>query len=536
MNKQLKGIIGLGAVLVVLGGGLAALKLTDNSDKDSSSSSSEFTEEKTTRVYGEGIVLVEDSTAQPITPDQIPPDDTDWHMHPAQGIVETLDITNEEGQFTVVKVGYDETRIDEAGNPAMNYTIKGYEDVSMDMPLIGTLVDNVNGITAASVIEENCKDLSKFGLDAPAITAEMKFEDGVVRKYYVGIKNPATPGQTYFKIDGNDTVYTVSDSKLANYYKKPDDFINRQMLEKSSDNNDPIVRSVVIERDDIDYNIVIEYGKNSDDSNAGGSSAKHELIEPVHAYLAVERSESVTNGMFGFTADTVYAVHCTDDDIKNAGLDDPYCRVTMKCDGADEPYVMIFSKVYTNEDDETDRRTNVMLEGGNVIYTISESLVPWINVMPIDIASRLIMTSQVWNIDSMIYETADGRREEFKITPKKNMVRANGDSDDFDVTRNGKLIDSERYRRLYSFLVQSNGEEFALDAEIPSGKPMVSVEYNDCYLNEKHTVEFYDYSAMKTLIVFDGSPKFYGVKSYAQTLADNIARLDTNEEFVTTWK
>ena len=41
---------------------------------------------------------------------------------------------------------------------------------------------------------------------------------------------------------------------------------------------------------------------------------------------------------------------------------------------------------------------------------------------------------------------------------------------------------------------------------------------------------------MTTLIVVDGEPKFFGSKSYAQTLVDNIKKLDTGEEYVLTWK
>ena len=39
MKKQVKGIIGLSAVLVVLGGGLAAMKLTEPKDNSDSSAS-----------------------------------------------------------------------------------------------------------------------------------------------------------------------------------------------------------------------------------------------------------------------------------------------------------------------------------------------------------------------------------------------------------------------------------------------------------------------------------------------------------------
>ena len=62
MKKQVKGIIGLGAVLVLLGGGYAALKLTDpdkngGGDDSSSSTVSSLEQEK----EGAGTILISDN-------------------------------------------------------------------------------------------------------------------------------------------------------------------------------------------------------------------------------------------------------------------------------------------------------------------------------------------------------------------------------------------------------------------------------------------------------------------------------------------
>jgi hypothetical protein len=525
MKKQVKGIIGLGAVLAVLGGGLAFLKLTDDTGSDSSDTSSASADPMvTTAAQGAGIVLVEDTTALPVPLDQAPQGDD--HMHAVEGVVKSVDIVNSTGELHVVR-GADK----EDGTPG--YTLKGYEDVTLDLS-VNTIPNNANGLVSASVIEENCQDLSKFGLEDPEITAVLTYEDGVVRKYYVGIKNPASTTETYFMVDGSNTVYTVNNSSLANYYKSAEDFISRTILEAPESTDDyPIVNELDIVRDDIDYDMVIKYGENSDDEKSGGTSATHELVEPVHAFLTVERSTDVVTGMFGLTADDLYKVHCTEADIAGAGLSEPFCKVTMAC-GDGNTYVLLISEVFT--ENENERKCYVMLEGGNIIYTISADKLKWLTLKPIDITSRLIIANYVWYIDKITYKCGDSINE-FEISPKDDTKdRYYSDASDFNVTRNGKAFDPERYRQLYSFLLKANGEDFALDEEIPAGEPMVSIDLNDNYLNEKHSIQFYDYSAMTTLIVVDGEPKFFGSKSYAQTLVDNIKKLDTGEEYVLTWK
>ena len=58
MKKSVKGIIGLSAALVVLGGSLAVLKLTEPDDSPDESSVSDITE-----VSGAGVVLVQDKNS-----------------------------------------------------------------------------------------------------------------------------------------------------------------------------------------------------------------------------------------------------------------------------------------------------------------------------------------------------------------------------------------------------------------------------------------------------------------------------------------
>ncbi|MDE5861963.1 MAG: hypothetical protein K2H28_07195, partial [Ruminococcus sp.] len=66
--------------------------------------------------------------------------------------------------------------------------------------------------------------------------------------------------------------------------------------------------------------------------------------------------------------------------------------------------------------------------------------------------------------------------------------------------------------------------------------PVVTVEYTDSYLKKSTKIEFYDNTALTTLIVVDGKSKYICTKSYVDTLTENIRRIETGEDYIETWK
>ena len=510
MNKTAKGLVALSAVLVLLGGGYAALKLTEPKEEEESSSSEPAGEQQS-------VIIIKD-----IVPDG--PDAPNKSYQ--EGVIKTVDVKNKTDELHVVQKS---TKTEES---AATYTLDGYQDVVMKDTMIGTLANNANELTSEAVIEENCTDLAKFGLASPAITVDIAYESGTAYRMLIGNEAPSG-GVTYVMIDGVDTVYTVRDSALANYSKTVLELVDTTVL--AAPDELPIVNSLRIEREDIDYDIFLEYDKKSDDSSyTGGTSATHVMVEPTSAYLSVERSTDITTGMFGLSASGVYCVHCEESDIAEAGLKDPFCTVTMSCDDGND-YVLLLSEPFTDSDNG--KCCYAMLEGGNVIFIVSEDKAKWATVTPVDIASKIFIASYVWNISDLEITCNTGDRAEFVLTKKNpDEVKESYTSADINTTLNNAEFDSERFRQFYSFLISANAESFALGEEIPSSVPMATLAYTDSYTGETLTFDFYEKSAMTALIVVNGESKFNITKSYVETLIENVKLLDSDEEFKTTWR
>lgn len=506
MNKTAKSIVGLGAAVIVLGGGLAALMLTE--PKETENSESVSTSEESSEAYGSGIQLLKDEKTEN-----------------GEGLVKSVTVINGSDKLLVTM---DEAPTEDS---AATYTLTDYKDIPLDTALVGTLANNAAHMVTGSIVDEDCQNLAKFGLDKPKAEVEVKFQTGTVKKFRVGDEAPAN-SETYVMLDGENTVYTVATSYVANYSKTLYDFIEMTMLAEPPEESYPKINSLRIEREDIDYDIYLEYDKSSDDGKySGGTSATHVMVEPTDAYLTVERSESVTNGMFGLRASGIYAVHFNESKIAETGLKEPFCRVTMDCDDGNN-YVLLLSEPFT--DDNNKKCCYAMFEDGNVIYIVDTENAKWCTVMPIDITSRIMIGSYVWNITDLTVKTAD-TTEKFVIEAKDKNAE-NTKASDFNVTRNGTAFDSERYRQFYSFLINAAAEEFALDAEIPDTAPSASIEYTDSYMKKTIKIEFYDNTAMTALIAVDGKSKYICAKSYVDTLIENVKRIGTGEDYITTWK
>ncbi|MBR6968653.1 MAG: DUF4340 domain-containing protein [Ruminococcus sp.] len=503
MKKQAKGIIALSALLAALGGSYAVLKLTapENGEEDKSSAVIETTSE----AKGNGTILISENGA--VT------------------TVKKAVVKNGEGEINVI------LKDEPTEDTSATYTLEDYSDLDVDISMVGTLVNNGNGMAAEALIAENCTDLAKYGLEDPAATVEFTFESGNTAKFFIGDKAPSNSG-TYVLVNGTDDVYTVSNSLMANYLRSVKEFISSTVLAKPDDDNYPKIDSIRIERGDMDEDMLIEYDKSSDDKNSGGTSATHVLVEPLFSYLTVEKSNGITNGMFGLAAKEIYALNCKESDIAGAGLSDPFCRVTMEC-GNGKTYVLLLSEIFTDESGE--KCSYGMLEGGKVIYIISADNAKWLTVQPIDIVSRMLITNYVWNITDMTV-SGGGKTVEMKVSRKDpEAILDSPSAEDFKVKKNGEELDAERFRQFYSFLVSSNAEEFALDEPVPDGEPAASIEFTDSYFGKTFRYDFYDDSLMRSLIVVDGKSKYYCTKSFVNTLIENIKRIDTGEDYVTTW-
>lgn len=436
--------------------------------------------------------------------------------------VTSIDVTNSTGSFEVVRTA----EATDDGNAT--YAIAGWEDLPTDTSTIWTLPNNASSLEADGVVEENCSDLTKFGLDKKtAIAVTLHFADGSDYAFRVG--NAVSGGSdTYVAPADTDTVYTVRTSLVANFSKASTDFLSKTVLEEPAEDDYPIVNSVKVERKDIDYVLELDYDKNSAKSDSlSGSVATHVMVSPVPAYLSPDRSKDVTNGMFGLKADSIVYPHPTEEQLAETGITDPFATATMACDDGNT-YVLKIGNRFTEKDDSGTETAyyNIYLDGVDVVYRIAESDCCWATVTPTDVASRLVLATYVWNIGDLTVK-AEGEEDmhfEVKATSKKDAA----------VKLNGKEIDAERFRLFYTFLLKTVAEEVKLDGDT-SGTPLAEIQLSTKDGKKLHDYTFYKIDDFTCLIAVDGQSAYTTRMSYLDTLRSNMEIFDTDQDFATNW-
>ncbi len=498
MNKKLIGLIG-GCVLIAgLAGAVAVVSRQQAADQ----SSSEAEAQQATETVDPAALAL--SAQDP-------------------NAVVSVAVTNSSGSYDLVRTAQADT---EAGTNAL-YAVRGWEDLPTNTALAWTLSNNMASLTATSIVMEDCTELDKYGLGDDAAKGMLTFDDGSTFAFRVG--NSVSDGEnSYFAVEGEDTVYAVRTSLVANYLNEAEDFLSLTLLKAPADDAYPIINALTIQREDMEKDIVLTYNDSANSENTGGTAASHEMTSPIAAYLSVERSTDVVTGIFGLTAKKVIALYPEKDDLAAYGLDAPFGTAVMDCDDGNV-YTLQMGDRFTETDEETGA-TNayypVMLEGVDAVYAVAEADCLWATVTPTDLASSLVIATYVWDIAEMEI-TAEGRETmHFEITGE--------DKETAVVKRNGSECDSERYRQFYTFLLQTQATAVALDEE-PVGAPEITLYFRTHDGTKEQEICFYRQDAFSCLITINGVSCFNTRASFIDTFKENMARFDTDAEFDMTW-
>ena len=504
MQKRMIGVICGAAVVLLLVGGVVLL--TRPTGEDSSSETTEATTQSPEELAA--LTLSEESADH----------------------VKSISITNETGSYQVVRIenasaGTGDTT--DTTEETVTFGVKGWEDLPTNTSLIGTLANNTASLQAEQCVEEHADDLEKFGLGDDATQVEMQFEDGSTFAFRIG-DSVSGSSSHYFALADSDTVYTVKTSLVANFSKAATDFLSTTILEKPADEDMPEIGTVTIERADLETPIVLERRDTSNDENTGGTMSDHQMTVPISAYLSVERSTDVIEGLFGLTASKILEVRPDEQAKEDAGITEPFATLTLDCSDGN-PYVLKIGKAVTETNEEDNTKSTyypVMLNDGEMLYAVAADKCPWATITPTGLASKLIFTTYVWDI-SELEVTVDGKQVSF--------ANSGTDADTASITKDGNPTDTERYRQFYSFLLQTAAEEVVL-GDAPTGTPDAEIHYRTSDGKEDRTVAFYQVDDFNCYITVNGQLSFQCRSGYLDTLKHNLEIFDTDKDFQTTWQ
>lgn len=502
MNRQVKGLLAGCGVLAILGGGLAVLKLTGGGGEESSSVPD----------HVHPAMLWELESSDVISRVEVTP---------ADGTKYAVNRKAEKGEHTDYETG------ESTETEVMNYYLEGYEDLPMDTTMIRTLATRSYAVDASAVAKEHPTedDLKRFGFDKQ-ITVKYIVDNADDVEFYIGGRTPK--GEYYLRVKGDDTVYSVTYSTVDPFLREQNYYLGTKVTEEQAETDTVKVQSIRLERENLDYDIDLEYDRYYAENDKNGVASLYVMKEPLPCLLNVDRSKSLTHGLYGLSADEVICPHPTDAQLASYGLDNPFATVTWVTDDG-KTTVFRLGKTYEKEDagDTPVTRYYGILDKVNCVYGFAPDTICFDDVTADAITAKTVVDNYVWDIGSLVYEAGDLKLD-FKGYGK--------DKDDYVLKLNGKDTDIERFRLLYTYLLDTAAEDLVLEEVTPEGAPLVSVDLTQQDGQHNAKIEFYDAGGRKAYISVNGKVLYRCRMSYVTTLIENLKIYeDTSKDFTMTW-
>lgn len=489
MKKNTKIILGSVIGLAVLGAATLALVLTQPKDDNADSGTSSDTS-----------VSITDYETDDIS---------------------TLTISNESGEYTINRLGKEKWGIDSIPEALANSS--SYSNA----------MSSAGGMSAKQVVEEDAADLAKYGFDKPTATIKMTFKDNKADDItcLVGIKYEGE-NSWYVKTDKSNTVYLVSNSGVSFAMNNELSYVNKSTLVASYDSKNDTVNRVRVERKDLEKDIVLDKLPEETEKEFSSTYVAYEMSSHNGILADDELDKKVIYGLFGISASDVFAVSPTDEQKKQAGLDNPDCTVTMVSNEDTVTKLTIGSAVYTvTKNDETGEEIKTitgyygMLSDKDAIYVFSPDDLPWLTVTPENILYKLFLTPYIYYLDGVTIYDSDRKAYDFKIT---------GDADNSSFSYDGKEVDSAKFKAFYQYLLSAYAEQIYLDNLTDDNKFIAGITYDHREEGkENDVVEFYSSESDRTcIIVVNGDVRYKVRQVYATRLLENLNALLSGGEIV----
>ena len=346
----------------------------------------------------------------------------------------TIFQTDRENVKSVTITNPDETYVMTKKND--KWVINDDETIKISQSRADTLIYDCTSISVKELIEENPKDLSAYGLDAPKRKVEVVLNDG--QKTTVLIGNTTIDGSLcYLMLDGENKVYTKSASGTDSL---------AMVLAKLRDNaiyslDEEDVRGFTLERKGAEK-IVLEkeFAKNDKGEEYHTWKMRSPLIKEANEYnLSKEVMETLT------VQNAVSVVRASGANLSEYGLADPAATYQIQyVDNGQEKKVSIAVGSETGENTylkETDKPT---------VYTVATEKLKFLNVSYLQLVDKLIHLENIENVDSV---TVSGKGSSYEM-----VISGSGDTASYAI--NGKSIEEKPFKAAYQAVLGLTLEDF----------------------------------------------------------------------------
>jgi hypothetical protein len=412
---------------------------------------------------------------------------------------------------------------DESGSVSYSY------DVSPDpgkfeynTSMFRSMLYTVTSISASTVVEENAKDLTVYGLDQPTATIKTYYSDGTEVDIIIGSMAPVDEAY-YCMTNESNTVYTIGSYVDSLLVRRPIEYRDITLFPTYTD--DDIYTSIEwVSMTDYDGNVIEILLDSNAENEYNTESSQYVMLQPYQ--VSGNTSTIETNILDIASTLTLGSIIKDLDESEYAqyGLDNP-AKLEMRDILGNEVHLLV-GKTCPNTD-----YTYCMIDGTNTLITANSDAFTCIGQSYVQFMLRTVWSYNIEQLQSVDIQIGDEAYDmQVSHYVKQN---ANGnDADGVTGTLNGEDIIETNVRRLYikclyfriiDNLTDDEKAEYA-DAEAYA---TITITLDD---NESHTLELIPMTDRKYAMRLDGDVEYYCNKSSLTSLEKSLGYVQAGDE------
>ncbi|MDO4174830.1 MAG: DUF4340 domain-containing protein [Eubacteriales bacterium] len=383
------------------------------------------------------------------------------------------------------------------------YTMSGGEaDADYSESLLQELMNHACSISAR-LVEENCDDLSAYGLSESDTTSSVTITDAdeAATRLTFGASNDILDG-TYCTVDGGSTVYLL-DSDSADSLLQPQTYYRNLTVLGSYYSLSSELESLTIDAMSDGSVVTIQARDTSDmDEEAVDSYSSFVLTQP----LSCDADDStLKSGVLSDLQDAMTAQEIVEDnptDLSQYGLDTPRAKLRITTNSLDAT-VLVGD---TNADGDG---VYLMTEGGSTVFLSTASDFNFLDDDWNDWRSTNLMPCALSELDSITL-TQDDMVSEVVLTTVPADENEEEDEDTITATLNGEELSEDALDQLYLAISSVNYVRLVDDPEEDAqAEATLTLTMTD---GTTRSLAFTKGGSREYLVSVDGGAFAYGVR------------------------
>ena len=368
-----------------------------------------------------------------------------------------------------------------------------------------SILADASEVTATQLVEENPSDLEKYGLDNPLAEAAVTYSDGSVFRLKVGDSTPS--GSEMYVQTENGNVYLMQEMDVWGLISPMSEYVERRLIPPLESSSDVVESCKTLGLTKITFGGSLR--ETPIEITFDQESGTFYMVSPVRRKLGDEVA-SILGGVFGVYASHTVNLEPTEQDISDAGLDDPETVITLEYDG---------QTLEIRLDGRDKDLLSAMRSDVDILYDLDESGISFMRLQYQDFLPEEYIIDTQEEISSL--EIAFGS-ETYTLVPGE------------EPTVNGEAVDAGLFDSFFTMALsaRSEGER----SQEVSGDPDMTLTANLTDQNRSPEVLQFYYDGSRSYDVdCNGSVTTYIKSSYVSKLQQALESLLGGEEFSTDW-